>query len=366
MKPLRAIFNIATLLFLLLGLPLVGVAVAGKPVDRYLEFPPVTRYVEHAPFSWAAFAGLGIFIGLFLSPFLLRIASSRRPCCPMPPRRAFPWWGWLGVATGIAVWIIAWNRFPCCAAVQRFTFTPLWLAYIVVINALTWRRTGTCMMVRSQGVFLALFPVSAFFWWFFEYLNRFVQNWYYVGVTSLTPLNYFIEATFPFSTVLPAVLGTCDFLSLQPGLAAGLDSWHPTHIARPRTAAAAWLLLCGIGLALVGVFPDVLFPLLWISPLGILTALQVLQGRQTLFAPLARGDWSRVWLLAMSALMCGFFWELWNYHSLAKWIYAVPYVGRFRIFEMPVLGYAGYLPFGLECAVIGDMVRAFVERKKPG
>jgi len=26
------------------------------------------------------------------------------------------------------------------------------------------------------------------------------------------------------------------------------------------------------------------------------------------------------------------------------------------IFEMPALGYAGYLPFGLECAVIGELI----------
>ncbi len=42
--------------------------------------------------------------------------------------------------------------------------------------------------------------------------------------------------------------------------------------------------------------------------------------------------------------------------GLSKWIYEVPFVSRFKIFEMPVLGYAGYLPFGLECAIIGDML----------
>ena len=29
---------------------------------------------------------------------------------------------------------------------------------------------------------------------------------------------------------------------------------------------------------------------------------------------------------------------------------------RFRIFEMPLLGYAGYLPFGIECAAIAALV----------
>jgi hypothetical protein len=47
---------------------------------------------------------------------------------------------------------------------------------------------------------------------------------------------------------------------------------------------------------------------------------------------------------------------MWNYFSLAKWEYSVPLVHRFLIFEMPVLGYGGYLPFGLECFVISAML----------
>ena len=49
---------------------------------------------------------------------------------------------------------------------------------------------------------------------------------------------------------------------------------------------------------------------------------------------------------------------MWNGHSLAKWVYAVPYVDAFHVFEMPLLGYAGYLPFGLACLAVGDAVAA--------
>jgi hypothetical protein len=68
-------------------------------------------------------------------------------------------------------------------------------------------------------------------------------------------------------------------------------------------------------------------------------------------------------LWALAALCCGLFWEMWNAHSLARWQYALPYVERFRIFEMPALGYAGYLPFGLECALICDLVGRAVTRR---
>lgn len=43
-------------------------------------------------------------------------------------------------------------------------------------------------------------------------------------------------------------------------------------------------------------------------------------------------------------------------HSLARWQYTNPYVDVLHLFEMPLLGYAGYLPFCLECAVVIDIV----------
>jgi hypothetical protein len=37
-------------------------------------------------------------------------------------------------------------------------------------------------------------------------------------------------------------------------------------------------------------------------------------------------------------------------------VYHVPFVQRFHIFEMPLLGYAGYLPFGLECLAVAEWI----------
>jgi len=59
---------------------------------------------------------------------------------------------------------------------------------------------------------------------------------------------------------------------------------------------------------------------------------------------------------ALAALLCGLFWEMWNFFSLARWEYSVPLVQRFHIFEMPILGYDGYLPFGLECLAVCQLV----------
>ncbi len=48
-----------------------------------------------------------------------------------------------------------------------------------------------------------------------------------------------------------------------------------------------------------------------------------------------------------ATLFTGFFWEMWNFYSIPKWIYTIPYVDFWKVFEMPILGFGGYLPFGL-------------------
>lgn len=63
-------------LALVVGLPLLGVLLAGEPIWRYLEFPPRTKYVEHEPFSWTAFIALTLLIVLLLAPILFRIVVS--------------------------------------------------------------------------------------------------------------------------------------------------------------------------------------------------------------------------------------------------------------------------------------------------
>jgi hypothetical protein len=63
-----------------------------------------------------------------------------------------------------------------------------------------------------------------------------------------------------------------------------------------------------------------------------------------------------MWLAAVAALLCGLCWEMWNSRSMVHWEYAIPSVHGFKLFEMPLLGYAGYLPFGLECLAVVTLV----------
>lgn len=353
---MKRIGIISLSLVLLLGMPLLGVWLAGKPVERYLEFPPKTVYIQPAEFSLPVALG---FFGFFLAwtlPFLFRFFRRPLPAVTGTGERGFfPIWGWAGMLlTGVSWWL-AWSRQPWMAGVQIHTFTPLWLGFILVVNALEQRLSGSCFLGRSPRRFLLLFPVSAVFWWLFEYLNRFVQNWHYSG-TELESFDYLLSATLPFSTVLPAVLSVRELLLRLPRFTTPFESFHPVQTRNSRWIAGAVFVFTSALLFSLGLAPDLLFGSLWLSPLLLIVSLERLAGLPTCFTPLLRGDWRVIVASAVAALICGFFWEMWNFYSLARWTYAVPYLQAWPLFEMPLLGYGGYLPFGLECTVVASIL----------
>ncbi len=65
---------------------------------------------------------------------------------------------------------------------------------------------------------------------------------------------------------------------------------------------------------------------------------------------------------------CGFLWEFWNYWAAAKWTYDLPFLGPledYRYFEMPWVGFSGFLPFALECWVVYQTVLLIAGRLLP-
>ena len=144
---------------MLLGLPMLGIVLANKEIATYLQFPPHTSYVEHAPFSWPVFIGYSIFVLAVVSPFLiqiLKVTGGERdtPSTAFP----FPWWGWFGILLGIVAWILAWSRFHWFGRFQPHTFTPLWVAYIITINASHTVELATAWYATVVALFSCSFP----------------------------------------------------------------------------------------------------------------------------------------------------------------------------------------------------------------
>jgi hypothetical protein len=349
--------SIFLLPLLLVGLPLAGVMMQGESLAPYLEFPPRTYYVQHAPFSWYAFILIALMPVSALVPLILRFLrySGSGPAAPLY-KYPFPWWGYAGIMLTAFAWFFAWTRFQWFEPFQAYTFFPLWLGFIVAVNSLAYIRTGRCLLLDNTRFFLALFPLSSLFWWFFEYLNRFVQNWHYLGIENFSAGEYILHASLCFSTVLPAVQSMEEYLASFPRISRPLENWQPVSVDKPGPSGWFLLAIAIPSLAGISVYPDYLFPMLWIAPFLIITAIQAIRREDTVFRGLKEGDWRGVWLPALAALICGLFWEMWNYKSMAHWEYSVPFVDRFHLFAMPILGFAGYLPFGLECMAVSMML----------
>lgn len=352
-----AVFFLAVTL-MVFALPLAGVLLRGGRVGPYLRFPPEGRAVVQPPFSWTFTLVLGAVLLAFILPFLARLVSGMlRPAPEQAPagRRPFPVWGWGALLALVLCWTLAWSRIPAFRQVQHFTFFPLWLSFILTVNALLKWRTGRSFVTDEPGRFVLLFLASAAYWWYFEYLNRFVNNWYYdedkFYAPSLGPFWYTLDSTVAFSTVLPGVMSVQRLILSFPRLRLPFEDWRPLP-GPGRGWGLALLALSAIGLLGIGCLPVYFYPLLWACPGLVILALQIIFGKDNILRPASAGNWSGIVSASLAALSCGFCWELWNFFSSCKWFYRVPFSQRFHIFEMPLLGYGGYIPFGLECLIV--------------
>lgn len=338
---------ILSTLILLAVLPLAGGLLKGLPED-FFSFPPLVEHSPvHAPFSppvFSMFAALCVLTALFfLFPFYFGFA--RQTASPPSAGGRFPVWGRLGLALMLFSWICAWGQFDFLGRARLHTFFPLWVGFIFTMDGLVFRRTGRSLFSGRRAAFFTLFPVSAVSWWYFELLNRIVQNWWYPDRTDFGPAHYLIYSSLCFSTVLPAIFEIREWLMSFPPMRVRYARGPSIRLAPLPLALASAVLL-----ALIPLFPDPLFFVVWIAPLGLLGSALALARVKSPFSAMTEGDWTVAVNLGLAALICGFFWELWNFYSTPCWEYSVPYVTRAHLFAMPVVGYAGYLPFGPVCA----------------
>jgi hypothetical protein len=281
-------------------------------------------------------------------------------------KRRLPAHGWIGIAALGASELLMLRR------VEPFWtwHTPIaWSAFILIADAIVWRRRGDSWLTRSPGEFVFLAVCSIPLWLVFEYYNLFIRNWYYVNL----PENFWLRQAgyaWSFATIWPAIFMTAELV----GALREARQSHP----RPENGSAAWdrrsfvidekaaWVFAAVGAAML------VWPIVWPSPylaapvwLGFILLLDPVNrrlGGESLLQDAREGRWDRLINLGLSGLICGFLWEFWNYWARAKWIYAVPILPDVKIFEMPVAGYLGFPAFALECFTMYVTVRLVLWR----
>src|SRR5205809_1829151 len=185
---------------------------------------------------------------------------------------------------------------------------------------------------------------SAVIWLVFEAINFRLRDWYYVCLPA-GRLERWLGITVSLATVVPAVLlpeRILDRLGVWRDLRSRSFALEPRH-----WRIAGWV---GWGLlAAVLVFPRYLYPLTWGAVWLIAEPLLYRRDpERSLFADIARGSWGRIARLMAAGLFAGVLWESFNALARGRWIYTVPFLEHWKIFEMPLVGFLGFPFFALE------------------
>jgi hypothetical protein len=219
----------------------------------------------------------------------------------MEPKPRFAPHGWAGLALLAVCWPLNWLLPGMRTA---YLFFPLWLGYILAVDALVLRRGGSSLWTRQRGGFLGLFLLSAPAWWLFEVINRRTGNWEYRGAGHFTTLEYYALCTASFSTVMPAVFETAEL--------ARTFRWVEALRSGPKIPDTRRV---GVGLFVTGaamltltlLWPKWFYALVWVSLWLVLEPLNRKLGRRRLLNRLGQG-WSagmslrcRCWAMAVTS-----------------------------------------------------------------
>jgi hypothetical protein len=268
--------------------------------------------------------------------------------------RPLPWYGWVGLCVLVAGEV---GLYLDILAVRILYYCIAWWSYIILADALVWKRRGHSLLRNRAWEFLVLTFWSVAIWNVFEVFNFRLKNWFYINV--LTQFTYGATFTFlAYATVIPGIFETYDLLRAY-GVAekVRIQPWRvrPSHLT----------LLLSIGVVMLVTpitWPRYAFPWVWGFAVFLLDPIcyKTLSSRtNSLLAQFERGDPRAFLRLLLAGVICGGLWEFWNFWAHTKWIYTVPFFEDFKWFEMPPLGFVGFPPFAVECYVLVNFINRF-------
>ncbi|MBK6785859.1 MAG: hypothetical protein IPG79_20510 [Saprospiraceae bacterium] len=348
-------------------LPLIGSYIhhSGVFPDGFFDYPMLEPKPK-APFSWPIFifialGGFGVLF-FYLFPQWFGFKKPEKQPVVHVKKVGFPLWFWIGLlAYGTSV-ILLWGKFHEPVLFLHWSDFPLFWGLVLLIDGWTYvRNGGKSMMSERPQEIVGIGVSSAMGWMLFEYLNFFVDdNWYYPYGDIIGSEQFLLYAIIistgliPLSFVFYELFNTFSFFKNR-------FTQGPKFVL-PESIKNILLVVCLVGLFASGLYPDALFFSLWLAP-GILIGVVLDKiGIWTPVRSIGKGNWQPVAVFGLTYLAAGLCLECENYFSASRsgddvtftmapafWRYNLPYVNEFHLFEMPILGFLGYIPFSLYC-----------------
>jgi hypothetical protein len=199
-----------------------------------------------------------------------------------------------------------------------------------------------------------MIPWSVFIWLIFEAANLSLENWYYINLPN-SIVERWLGYAVAYGTVLPGIFETTEWLETV----ALFKEIQIKRIILSEKGHHISILLGVLCLVSSVAIPKFFFPLIWVGFIFILEPFNYRFGGRSLLKDLEEGNPRKIYLLLSAGLICGLLWEFWNFWSLSKWIYTVPFFEEMKGFEMPFLGFLGVPPFAIQVYVIYNFISLF-------
>lgn len=354
-------------MLLIVFLPWLGSYILhnGHFESGFFAYPPLTAMHKES-FNIYVFIfmalGCGAITAVYLFPnwFWFKKATITEPISQNSGK--FPIWFWFGLlAWGTALLFLA-TKAKSPTWFIHWSDLPLFWGFTLMLDGWVFKRNGGVSMVsKIPQELIGIGVASISGWMIFEFLNFFVDdNWYYPWGNIIDRELFLLYACIISSGLLPLCFEWYCVFQTFPKL--NFRFSDGLKIVLSEKAKFIFLIAACLGIFASGLFPMQLFFALWLSPPVILAVVLDKIGVWTPLKPIGQGNWSPALLSALTYLVTGFCLEGQNYLSAihdgqniiytgdpAYWQYSLPYVNVLRVFEMPFLGFYGYLPFGVYC-----------------
>ncbi|MBI2672507.1 hypothetical protein HYX16_06245 [Candidatus Woesearchaeota archaeon] len=268
-------------------------------------------------------------------------------------------YGFLGI---LLILLVEINFFYRYVDMGTLYFPLIWFGYIFLVDALVYKLSRNSLISNRPYQFLGLIILSALFWWTFELINFAARNWEYKSLGTIFPYGIaVIIKTLSFSTVLPAFFETVELIK-------SVHLFDNKKLKKKHNITKRFIhVMFGIGIIsfiLPVVYPNYFYPLIWSTFFFLLDPINYLHKQPSIIQHLKDRKLAIPFSLLLAGIILGFFWEFWNYWATTKWYYNIPFVGFFKIFEMPILGYLGYFPFSFELYAMYWFTRSLLLKKE--
>ncbi|WP_075603368.1 hypothetical protein [Saccharicrinis aurantiacus] len=365
MSELKKVVYLLLTLFSFALLPWLGSLIYynGEFPETFFRYPPIEASTPD-PLNWTIFCLITV---VFIIPSLLlymypKMFGFKKLVIPRNKfkKRKLPVWFWIGlVLWGITVGL-QWTHSSVLLWWLHWSDIPLFWGAILMIDGWVFiRNNGKSLVSRHIHELIGIGLASIPGWMIYEFINFFVENyWYYPYARIMSSQEILMYAIITSSGLMPLAFEWYCLFKTIPSLSTRFSNGPKVVIS--SKIITILIILSFASMLITGLLPKYMFVTIWVSLPITLAAILDKLGIWSPVKEISKGNWSPVLLFALTYLLEGFILELQNYLSISRdgvsfiesplyWKYAIPFVDVFHISEMPLLGYAGYLPFGVFC-----------------